>query len=160
MLSEEHLLSRRDVALAQIGGALENLLVVLQIDLEEGHVEHTKLAVGIEIALLGLLDCTTIVRGLLFLRASRALLLLLALETPEPLYLGVDDEPAKRREVLQWLAERLAAPAPRAAKPPRRKSDRPRTSKRCSNRLLRAAGWQPGFPSWREGYEALIPASD
>lgn len=90
--------------------------------------------------------------------AARALRLLLSLEQPEPLYLGVDDEPAKRREVLQWLADRLGAPAPQAARPPVRRSDRPRTSKRCSNRLLREAGWSPEYPSWREGYEALIAA--
>ncbi len=88
--------------------------------------------------------------------AARAVKLLLEHETPEPLYLGVDDEPARRRDVLVWLAERLGAPAPRAESPPVRTSDRPRTSKRCSNRLLRAAGWRPEFPSWREGYESLI----
>ncbi len=88
--------------------------------------------------------------------AARALKLLLEHETPESLYLGVDDEPARRKDVLSWLAERLEAPTPRAAAPPVRTSDRPRTSKRCSNRLLRAAGWRPEFPSWREGYEALI----
>jgi nucleoside-diphosphate-sugar epimerase len=90
--------------------------------------------------------------------AARAVRLLLAVEEPEPLYLGVDDEPAPRRTVLEWLAERLGAPAPRAAESPVRKSDRPRTSKRCSNRLLRAAGWRPQYPSWREGYEVLISA--
>lgn len=88
--------------------------------------------------------------------AARAVQLLLDHEAPEPLYLGVDDEPAQRKDVLDWLAERMGAPAPRAAPPPRRGTGRPRTSKRCSNRLLRAAGWRPEFPSWREGYEALL----
>lgn len=92
--------------------------------------------------------------------AAAALVALLRHPEPEPLYLGVDDEPSRRREVLEWLAERLGAPAPRAVAPGERGSRRPRGDKRCSNRRLRAAGWRPRFPSYREGYATLLEASD
>ncbi|TXH28949.1 MAG: SDR family NAD(P)-dependent oxidoreductase, partial [Burkholderiaceae bacterium] len=29
-------------------------------------------------------------------------------------------------------------------------------NKRCSNQRLRALGWQPRYPSYREGYTALL----
>lgn len=88
--------------------------------------------------------------------AASALEILLGLDSPRPVYLGVDDEPARRREVLEWLAERLGAPAPRVEEPPVRRPGRSGSSKRCSNRLLRSTGWRPRYPSWREGYESLI----
>ena len=54
------------------------------------------------------------------------------------------------------LARRLGAPAPRADAAAASGSRRSRSSKRCSNRLLRAAGWRPVYPSYREGYGALL----
>lgn len=77
---------------------------------------------------------------------------LLTLDDPAPVYLGVDDEPALRREVLAWLAERLGAPAPREAPGrPTRGGD-----KRCSNARLRASGYRFAFPTYRDGYDAML----
>lgn len=82
------------------------------------------------------------------------LLHLLELERPEPLYIGVDDEPCDLRTVLDWLAETLGAPRPRTSEV---SSGRERGgNKRCSNRRLRRSGYQLSYPSFREGYGALI----
>jgi len=83
------------------------------------------------------------------------LLHLLQLENPAPLYIGVDDEPCDLNVVLTWLAETLGAP-------PLHTSDaggsgRERGgNKRCSNQRLRQSGYQLSYPSFREGYGALI----
>ena len=68
--------------------------------------------------------------------------------TPGPLYLGTDDEPAQLGDVAAYLAERLGAPAPPAADPEHGHG------KRLSNARLRATGWVPTRPSYREGYAA------
>ena len=67
-------------------------------------------------------------------------------EEPEGLYLGTDDEPAQMGDVAAYLARRLGAPAPPAADPARGHG------KRLSNARLRATGWEPSRPSYREGY--------
>lgn len=67
-------------------------------------------------------------------------------EAPGPLYLGTDDEPAQLGDVAAWLAARLGAPAPPAADPARG------VGKRLSNARLRATGWAPVLPTYREGY--------
>ena len=82
------------------------------------------------------------------------LLHLLQLDNPEPLYIGVDDEPSELRVVLEWLAETLGAPPPRTSDAG---SGRERGgNKRCSNRRLRASGYRLSYPSFRDGYGALI----
>ena len=79
---------------------------------------------------------------------------LLTLPTPEPLYLGVDDAPVTLCEVLQWLAEELgvAGPSNNADAP----AARLRSNKRCDNARLRASGYRLRYPSYREGYRALL----
>lgn len=66
-------------------------------------------------------------------------------------YLGVDCEPATRREVVDWIADRLGVERPgedpQAAGP---------LNKRCSNRRLLASGFEFQYPTFREGYGALI----
>lgn len=69
---------------------------------------------------------------------------------PPPVVLAVDDEPAPRDDVIRWLAARLGA-----GDPPVVDVGRP-TGKRCRNTALRALGWTPRFPSYREGYAALL----
>ena len=86
--------------------------------------------------------------------AAGALEHLLALARLEPAYVGVDDEPADLRAVLLWLAERLDAPAPPAS--PAGAGPAAATGKRCRNRRLRASGWVPRYPTFREGYGALL----
>lgn len=87
--------------------------------------------------------------------AARALRRLLSLEAPEPVYLCADDEPVPRSVLLEWLAAKLGAPRPRAVPSHLRPSERPRSSKRCRNALLRSTGWSPAYPSFREGYLEL-----
>jgi len=77
---------------------------------------------------------------------------LLGLERPEPLYLGVDDDPADRRVVLRWLAERLGVPPPREAP----EGAAPAAGKRCRNARLRASGYRFRYPTFREGYAPLL----
>jgi len=75
------------------------------------------------------------------------------------LYLGVDDDPAERCEVLRWLAARLDAPEPRTR--PGTQGVPTRANKRCSNRRLRSTGYSFLFPTYREGYaDVLAQLSD
>ncbi len=84
---------------------------------------------------------------------------LMQLEAPEPLYLGVDCEPASDRAVLEWLAGALGAPAPRPASADERPSRGARGSKRCRNARLLGSGYAFRYPSFREGYRELIGAA-
>jgi nucleoside-diphosphate-sugar epimerase len=75
----------------------------------------------------------------------------------EAVYVGVDDEPADDAVVLRWLSQRLGAPPPPGADdaaPPGRSGN-----KRCRNARLRATGYAFAYPSFREGYGALIDAT-
>ncbi|CAN5569267.1 SDR family oxidoreductase [soil metagenome] len=65
---------------------------------------------------------------------------------PARLYVGTDDEPALLGDVAAYLAGRFHAPAPPPADPDRGHG------KRLSNARLRAAGWVPGYRTFREGY--------
>ena len=65
---------------------------------------------------------------------------------PEALYVGTDDEPALLGDVAAHLAAQLGAPTPPAAD-----ADLGH-GKRFSNARLRASGWVPDFPTYREGY--------
>ena len=85
-----------------------------------------------------------------------ALVHLLSLEHPAPLYLGVDDEPAAQCEVLRWLAAQLGMPAPREVTEDGER--RRRGNKRCRNTRLRDSGWRPRYPGYRDGYAALLAA--
>jgi nucleoside-diphosphate-sugar epimerase len=71
---------------------------------------------------------------------------------PDSCYLGVDDTPADRGEVLDFLAAELAVPRPSRGPDTRSRGG----DKRCSNARLRATGWAPTYPSYREGYRALL----
>lgn len=87
---------------------------------------------------------------------AAALQHLLELAAPEPLYLGVDDEPAPQCEVLRWLAQRLGVPGPTAVAHAVGEAAAMRANKRCRNRRLRASGFCFCYPSYREGYGALL----
>ncbi|OMH24750.1 hypothetical protein BKD30_07600 [Tersicoccus phoenicis] len=118
--------------------------------------------------------------------AAAAIVRLATLAAPAPIYHGVDDEPARESDVLDFLAgelgvshtsddadpsltgpvgsgrpgdvkpnSRFGAVAPSGdvdtAPPPM--AD---TGKRLSNAQLRSTGWSPAYPSYREGYRALL----
>jgi nucleoside-diphosphate-sugar epimerase len=75
------------------------------------------------------------------------------LATPAAIYIGVADEPADRRAVVEWMAQRLGVatpPATAAAAPS------PARGKRCANRALRASGYRFRFPTFREGYADVL----
>ncbi|MFP5308225.1 MAG: SDR family oxidoreductase [Actinomycetes bacterium] len=83
---------------------------------------------------------------------ASALAHLLTLDDPADVYLGTDDDPAERCEVLTWLAAQVGAPAPRVVED----GGSSRGNKRCSNARLRASGWAPTHPTFREGYAAML----
>ncbi len=85
--------------------------------------------------------------------AAAALLHLATLPAqPAACYLGVDDRPALLGEVLTFLAAELGVP-----QPPRGPVTRSRGGdKRCVNARLRATGWTPVYPTYREGYRAVL----
>ena len=127
-----------------------------------------------------------------------ALAHLIACERIDDVYVGVDDAPVEECEVLDWLAARLGAPAPRRVRtgPPGAESGPPgaesdpsgaesgppgaesgssgaesdpsgaeagpgsgaarASGKRCSNAKLRASGYRLRYPTFREGYAAVL----
>ena len=71
---------------------------------------------------------------------------------PEATYVGVDNDPADLGTVLRFLATEmgLAEPPVGDAGPARG------GNKRCSNGLLRSTGFAFTYPSFREGYRAVL----
>ncbi|MDJ0848109.1 MAG: NAD-dependent epimerase/dehydratase family protein [Myxococcota bacterium] len=78
---------------------------------------------------------------------------LMGLEAPDKLYIAVDSEPASESDVLRWLAGALGAPPPRST---RESGPRLRGNKRCRNARLLATGYELRYPSFRDGYTALL----
>jgi nucleoside-diphosphate-sugar epimerase len=83
---------------------------------------------------------------------------LMTVSKPEAIYLGVDHEPADQCDVLRWLAAQLGAPSPRVDASPGADTRRHRTNKRCRNAKLMASGYVFHYPTFREGYAALLAA--
>lgn len=80
---------------------------------------------------------------------------------PAPVYVGVDDDPAELGDVLGFLATELGLPQPTPAADhagggvPGREPSRG-GNKRCSNALLRGTGFDFAYPTFREGYRAVL----
>ena len=89
-------------------------------------------------------DCGGFLAHLLLAMASGASL--------EPVYIGVDDDPAPRFEVESWLAREIGVTARPGVPAP----DSPGGHKRCRNRLLHAAGYRLLYPDYRCGYRAVL----
>ena len=66
-------------------------------------------------------------------------------------YIGVDDQPAPLHDVVAWLREQLEV-----SHWSDDSTGRGSGSKRCSNARARALGWTPQYPSYREGYGAIL----
>ena len=81
---------------------------------------------------------------------------LMLLSETEELYIGVDHEPAGENVVLQWLAAELGLPPPRVVKSPDTVPRRPRGNKRCRNAKLVGSGYVFQYPTFRDGYAALL----
>lgn len=86
------------------------------------------------------------------------------LASPASRYVGVDHEPADEADVLRWLAARLgvaplgeATREDEAASPaPGAEARRGRANKRCRSDRLQASGYRFRFPTFREGYDAVL----
>lgn len=89
--------------------------------------------------------------------AALALAFLANPAVPPGVYNVCDDSPVTQRDLYGWIAGRLNKPLPPEG-PPNPDRKRGWTSKRVLNTRMRATGWVPGFPSFREGLPALIEA--
>lgn len=69
-------------------------------------------------------------------------------------YIGVDDAPAPLFDVVAWLREYMGVTQWSEQERVRRTG-----SKRCSNARARALGWAPQYPSYKEGYAAILAGS-
>jgi len=72
-------------------------------------------------------------------------------KTLDGLYIGVDDAPAPLHEVVAWLRDYMGVTDWAEESTVRRAG-----SKRCSNARARALGWVPRYPTFREGYAAVL----
>lgn len=66
-------------------------------------------------------------------------------------YIGVDDAPAPLADVVAWLRAYMGVTQWSELERVRRTG-----SKRCSNARARALGWAPQYPSYKEGYAAIL----
>ncbi|QBF24319.1 SDR family oxidoreductase [Pseudomonas tructae] len=73
----------------------------------------------------------------------------------EACYIGVDDAPAPLFDVVAWLREYMGVTQWSEQERVRRTG-----SKRCSNARARALGWVPQYPSYKEGYAAILAGSN
>lgn len=78
--------------------------------------------------------------------------LLLEKGRPGEIYLGVDDHPAPKREFYSWLLQKVSI---KPSEPDQRAGRGP-ADKRCSNRKIKALGYDFKYPSYREGFSALL----
>jgi electron-transferring-flavoprotein dehydrogenase len=81
--------------------------------------------------------------------AATALSHLLDLAAPQTVYLGSDDLPALHSQVVNWVRELEGLPAVPSASGPER-------GRRVRNARLRASGWAPVYPDYRQGYLPLL----
>lgn len=84
--------------------------------------------------------------------AAAIIYLLTEVAEPAPVYLGVDHEPADRGEVLRFLAAELGLPPPPVGPARRARGG----DKRCANTLLLGTGFRFAYPTYREGYRAVL----
>jgi nucleoside-diphosphate-sugar epimerase len=81
---------------------------------------------------------------------------LMTLPRADSHYIGVDHEPVDYGELLRWLAAQLGAPPPRVEASSGTDTRRHRTNKRCRHDKLIASGYVFRYPTFREGYAALL----
>ncbi len=82
-----------------------------------------------------------------------ALLHLIDAETSDEIYNASDDMAVMQRDYYAWCAQFLNQPLPPTG-PVNTRRKRGLTNKRVANAKLRASGWQPLYPSFREGLAA------
>ncbi|HSI85156.1 MAG TPA: NAD-dependent epimerase/dehydratase family protein [Candidatus Methylacidiphilales bacterium] len=91
--------------------------------------------------------------------AASAIRRLLEMECPSAIYNGVDDEPVDAVTFYTWCSRHFQRPMPPCGPV---KTDRKRgvTNKCVSNRALRATGWAPRYPTFREGLSNAFSLHD
>jgi len=88
-----------------------------------------------------------------------ALAFLMALNAPDSVYIGTDHEPISVNTLIRWLAQRLDVSLPKEAlSAPDPSSRNPNANKRLNSQKLRNAGYVFQYPTFREGYEAVLAA--
>lgn len=85
---------------------------------------------------------------------ARVLQHLAYFEHAQPVYIGVDHEPALRTDVAQYLASLLQTAPPPVANTS--SGERNSSNKRCCNKLLLSTGYTFSYPTYREGYQDLL----
>jgi len=88
---------------------------------------------------------------------ARALLQLAQNEAAAGIYNVSDDTPTTQREIYGWIADFLNSPLPPEG-PADLNRKRGWTSKRISNARLRAVGWSPRYPGYRDALPELVGA--
>ena len=68
-------------------------------------------------------------------------------------YVAVDDEPTDQRDVQNWLCQRLGQDPAALVAPTSKPMG---ANKRCSNALLRSTGYRFIYPTYRDGYGAML----
>lgn len=80
---------------------------------------------------------------------------LLALPAPAAVLNAVDDEPSTLTAVIDFICAQRGWPLPPACEPVAMASPAAR-GKRCRNRLLGQSGYRFRYPSFRQGYRAVL----
>ncbi|WP_018874366.1 SDR family oxidoreductase [Thioalkalivibrio sp. ALJ7] len=75
------------------------------------------------------------------------------LDHPDSIYLGVDDAPVLRHELLAWLAQEMGLDTPGTTPP---MPEGAVHGKRCGNARLHASGYHLQYPDYQTGYRALL----
>lgn len=91
-------------------------------------------------------DCAGMLGHLLLLDAQGVVI--------DDCYVGVDSEPVPLQEVQRYLAQCMGLNPAVAAETTRQRGG----NKRCSNKRIVASGFEFEYPSYREGYEAVLLA--
>jgi nucleoside-diphosphate-sugar epimerase len=73
-----------------------------------------------------------------------AIVLLLNKGVPGEIYLASDDQPCTEREFYMWLKVQGLV------------NDEGPKGKKCTNRKLKSIGWKLSYPSYLQGYTALL----
>jgi len=85
-----------------------------------------------------------------------ALIHLMGIPSPAPVYIGVDYDTAERYEMLSWIADQIGVARP---KPISTEAASPRlrhANKRCRNTLLSGSGYTFKYRSYTDGYSPML----
>lgn len=85
-----------------------------------------------------------------------ALMHLMKLEQPAPVYLCVDNAPQEYNALVEWIAVRIGVPPPPFTDEPQTRG-RTAHNRRCSNQRLRNSGYAMRYPAAIDGYVSLLP---